>query len=154
MTIETESITTGKKLLAGYFDAINGSPIVDTLSKAMPVIRPLIPTVKCSSKSRKQFEENSIIAQCHQISRFFNVVSSTFRHPLRFGTSSLFIVTHRGEFSVLKVIILLVKDIINQNGTSTYEHVQFLDERAAKFIQANLFHLESCKLIKKVSLIN
>ena len=39
---------------------------------------------------------------------------------------------------------------MNQNGTCTYEHVQFLDERAAKFIQANLFHLESCKLIKKV----
>jgi len=137
VTIETESITTGKQLLAGYFDAIKGEAIVNTLSKATPVIRANIPTVKCSSKSRKQFEENSIIAQCHQISRFFNVASSTFRHPLRFATSSLFVVTHR--------------DLMSQNGTCTYEHVQFLDERAAKFIQANLFHLESCKLIKKMT---
>ena len=108
-------------------------------------------TVKCSSKTKKAYEESSIVNQCHQISRFFNVVSSTFRYPLRFRTSSLFVENHWGKFFVKNQSFQKILDTINQSGQPGYEQVLFLDERSHKFIQANLFHLESCKLIRKVS---
>ena len=33
VSVETESMKTGKKILAGYFEAINGDKIIDTISK-------------------------------------------------------------------------------------------------------------------------
>ena len=38
----------GKKLLAGYFESIGGDKIVEKISKANPILRPIVPQVRLS----------------------------------------------------------------------------------------------------------
>ena len=54
---------------------------------------------KCSSKTKKMLEENSVILQAQNISRFLNYTSGIFLYPLRFSANFGNIETHNGKFN-------------------------------------------------------
>ena len=55
---------------------------------------------KCSSKTKKMLEENSVILQAQNISRFLNYTSGIFLYPLRFSANFGNIETHNGKFKL------------------------------------------------------
>jgi len=133
---KTDCLKRGRKILAEYYKIINGEKIIDSISKMTPTIKPVLPEIKCSSKTKKMLEENSVILQAQNISRFLNYTSGIFLYPLRFSANFGNIETH------------------NDSGThdeAKYESFTYLDRNAYLLIQSNLFHLEGSRYVKKNS---
>ena len=144
---KTDCLKRGRKILAEYYKIINGEKIIDSISKMTPTIKPVLPEikvqfvktairrmpreydcifkwVKCSSKTKKMLEENSVILQAQNISRFLNYTSGIFLYPLRFSANFGNIETHNGEFKleissfrlfISKIQILVAKMKQNMN---------------------------------------
>ena len=96
-------------------------------------------------------EENSVILQAQNISRFLNYTSGIFLYPLRFSANFGNIETHNGEFICW---ISTVHNNYSDSGShdeAKYESFAYLDRNAYLLIQSNLFHLEGSRYVKKVS---
>lgn len=131
---KTDCLKRGRKILADYYKIINGEKIIDSISKMTPTIKPVLPEIKCSSKTKKMLEENSVILQAQNISRFLNYTSGIFLYPLRFSANFGNIETHNDSV-----------------GPDEFESFTYLDRNAYLLIQSNLFHLEGSRYVKKNS---
>jgi len=125
--IKTESIKSGKIILSDYYRTINASRNVDSLSKMVPVIKPqLLTDIKCSSKTKKQMEESSIISESFSIARFLNWSSAIFQYPLRFDANNQFILNHHGLFTFnVKLSINVIQKLVSLAHIS-HSHISIL----------------------------
>ena len=99
-------------------------------------------------------EENSVILQAQNISRFLNYTSGIFLYPLRFSANFGNIETHNGKFNLkTSGFRFLFTSKFSDSGShdeAKYESFTYLDRNAYLLIQSNLFHLEGSRYVKKV----
>jgi len=117
-----------KELLREYLEFINGENIITNLSSSKPTIKPKSISIK-QSKTKKMFEEFSILSEGHNISQFLTAASTVMCFPLRFPLHWNGIQTHYDE-----------------NGAVT---IPFSDPKAALYLHSLIEQFNTIKVVKK-----